>query len=160
MPYGYTNKSDSTSAIKRIIPGYQLRSITTRHSLPNGTILTSTNWGPDVNSTYALGSYLEDYEYSSSIGDLDACNGRFGKTPEYPNGIYAYFTTVSSTFLPVYPFVIGPCYYGSQTLPNGRLTLPSTGITKYFSGSDAIKTEKLFYFVSLVLTVFSFKFYF
>jgi hypothetical protein len=64
-----------------------------------------------------LGSYLEDFEYVANLGDLDACNGRFGKTPDYPNGIYAYFTTVDAYFTAQYPFVIGPCYYGSQTLP-------------------------------------------
>ena len=39
------------------------------------------------------GFFIDDYFYNES-GDLDSHNGRFCKTPEFPNGIYAYFTTV------------------------------------------------------------------
>ncbi len=36
------------------------------------------------------GTFVEDYEYVPGLGDLDECNGRFGPTPEYPDGIYHY----------------------------------------------------------------------
>ncbi|UCH65694.1 MAG: YHYH protein, partial [Ignavibacterium sp.] len=36
------------------------------------------------------GVYSADFEYVSSLGDLDECNGRTGVTPEYPNGTYYY----------------------------------------------------------------------
>ena len=32
--------------------------------------------------------------YLMNLEILDIHNGRFGKTPEFPNGIYAYFATV------------------------------------------------------------------
>ena len=35
----------------------------------------------------------QDYEYVAGSGDLDECNGRFGVTPEFPNGIYHYYIT-------------------------------------------------------------------
>jgi len=36
------------------------------------------------------GTFVEDYEYVPGLGDLDECNGRFGPTPEFPDGIYHY----------------------------------------------------------------------
>jgi hypothetical protein len=47
-PFGYSKANDSSSSIKRMVPGYELRSITTRTSLSNGTNLTSYYYGPDV----------------------------------------------------------------------------------------------------------------
>jgi len=39
------------------------------------------------------GWFNQDYEYVAGSGDLDAANGRYGVTPEYPKGTYAYFLT-------------------------------------------------------------------
>lgn len=39
------------------------------------------------------GTYVEDYEYIEGLGDLDECNGIYGTTPEYPEGIYHYVLT-------------------------------------------------------------------
>jgi len=36
---------------------------------------------------------IDDYEYIADLGDLDACNGQWGPTPDYPDGIYHYHTT-------------------------------------------------------------------
>jgi hypothetical protein len=81
-PYGYSSANDSTSSIKRMVSGYSTRSITLRTSLANGTVLSSNYYGPPVNTTYPLGSYLQDYEYMSTSGDLDEYNGRWCATPE------------------------------------------------------------------------------
>lgn len=118
--YGYTNPTDPTSAIKRIVPGYRLRSITSRTTLPDGTVaagptLTEIITSPLVGSTplpASLGAYEEDYEYVAGIGDLDEHNGRFCKTPEYPDGIYCYFATIDADNNPAYPYLIGKTYYG------------------------------------------------
>jgi hypothetical protein len=60
------------------------------------------------------GQYIQDYEWISGYGDLDQHNGRFCVTPDFPSGTYAYFTTFNNTLTsPVYPYVIGPTYYGS-----------------------------------------------
>ena len=40
-------------------------------------------------STFPDGFFLNDYYFDRAIGDLDEFNGRFCKTPEYPDGIYA-----------------------------------------------------------------------
>lgn len=39
------------------------------------------------------GKFTSDYEFVPGSGDLDECNGRFGVTPEYPQGIYHYYIT-------------------------------------------------------------------
>jgi len=46
---------------------------------------------------------------------LDEHNGRFCVTPEYPNGIYCYFTTVDQNHNSYYPYSVGPTYYGLKT---------------------------------------------
>jgi hypothetical protein len=76
---------------------------------------------------------MEDYAWAAGNGDLDACNGRWTVTLEYPLGIYAYYTTTNASMYPQYPFVMG-CYFGINLTPNGKnVAVPSTGIASYFS---------------------------
>ena len=44
--------------------------------------------------------------------DLDQYNGRFCKTPDFPNGRYCYFVTIDATESgnPVFPYILGPDY--------------------------------------------------
>ena len=86
-PFGYSSANDSSSAIKRISSGYSLRNITDRTTLSNGTILTSENMGPNINSTYPVGAFLQDY-YWSGVGDLDQYNGLFIIFLEFYNKEY------------------------------------------------------------------------
>lgn len=109
--YGFANP-DGSGGIVRVRSSYRLRSITQRHTLPDGTALTPAQYGPDVSATYPLGFYIEDYEYVAGLGDLDACNGRYVVTPEYRAGTYAYFTTITAAGASAYPYAIGPTYYG------------------------------------------------
>lgn len=46
------------------------------------------------------GTFVADYEYIKGSGDLDECNGRWTVTPEYPNGTYAYFLTITFPVVP------------------------------------------------------------
>lgn len=109
--YGYES-ADGTGPVVRMRSSYQLRDITTRTSLPDGTALGTSQYGPPVNAQFPLGKYLEDYEYVQGLGTLDEHNGRFCHTPDYPDGIYAYFVTVDEQMNPVYPYTLGPTYYG------------------------------------------------
>jgi hypothetical protein len=145
-----------------MVTGYSARTMATRNTLPNGTILTSQYYGPPVDSTYPSGSFIEDYAWSASNGDLDACNGRWCVTPEYPSGTYAYFLTVDSTFTPVYPFILGQCYYGKQVLPNGKnVNMPSSGLTSYFtSNSNLIQSNKIIFSFLIIFFLFFIKSYF
>ena len=74
-------------------------------------------------SIYPAGFFVEDFTYVAGTGDLDEHNGRFAATPEYPNGIYAYYVTVdpiqvnnaNSPFdgvrTPLFPYIIGDTYH-------------------------------------------------
>lgn len=97
-PFGYSSANDSSSTIARILPSYSLRTYANdeRTSLANGTVLSSQYYGPNVNSTYPLGYYLQDFEYVSGSGDLDEYNGRWCVTPDFPSGTYAYFIATNS----------------------------------------------------------------
>jgi YHYH protein/Secretion system C-terminal sorting domain len=109
--YAYKN-ADATGGIVRMKSSYQLRNITTRTVWADGTDVLD---GPPVNTTYPLGYFREDYEYITRAGQadyLDIHNGRFCKTPEYPNGIYCYFATVDAKHNSTYPYVVGPTFYG------------------------------------------------
>jgi hypothetical protein len=46
------------------------------------------------------GRFTEDFEYVKDSGDLDECNGRFGVTPEFPEGTYYYCITAEFPFVP------------------------------------------------------------
>jgi hypothetical protein len=122
-PFGYSNPNDATSTTKRIRSSYQTYTYTTRTS------------GPAVGGMYPIGCFIEDWQYVAGSGDLDEHNGRFCKTPEYPAGTYAYFTTVDASFKPYYPYFIGPKFYGTFTPtnlgPTGGSTPVPAGATEY-----------------------------
>ena len=97
-PYGYSNPEDITSSLKVLSTGYTLNT--------SNIINRPSPFGP--------GFFIEDYSFDAS-GDLDIHNGRFCKTPEFPNGIYAYFVGVSTdistnTLVANYPYFIGDSY--------------------------------------------------
>ncbi len=112
--YGYKN-IDGTGGITRMKSSYSLRNITVRNTSPTGASVSN---GPAVNATYPLGYFREDYEYkatSAATPDcLDEHNGRFCITPEYPNGIYCYFSTVNENWNSAYPYVVGSTFYGTK----------------------------------------------
>jgi len=103
--------------------------------------------GPNIN-IYPAGFFVEDFTYVEGTGDLDEHNGRFAPTPEYPNGVYAYYTTVdgievnnpNSPFnnarTPVFPYIVGDTYNSKlQTFNNSYdsnqdLNLPSLGLVR------------------------------
>lgn len=81
--YGYADAMDSSSTIRQMQSSYRLKS-GVRPSGPGGTY---------------DGTFVQDYEYVANSGDLDDCNGRFGVTPEYPEGIYHYYITETFPFI-------------------------------------------------------------
>jgi len=87
---------------------------------------------PSVN-LYPEGFFVEDYDFVDG-GDLDQHNGRYTITPEYPNGIYAYFATInegqvetSGPFTnykkPAFPYIIGNTYRHTPSEDNFGNTL-------------------------------------
>lgn len=121
-PFGYKN-TDGTGGISRMKTSYQVKA-------PTGRIN-----GPGYTGQYLNGCFIEDWEYISGLGDLDEHNGRFCVTPEYPSGTYAYFTTVDENLDPIYPYFIGPTFYGviatGNTGPGGGQNSIPSGATQY-----------------------------
>jgi len=115
--YGYADPQNMGSAIKRMKPSWQLRNITSRTTLPDGTSAVGPAIGAPIQNpgsviNAVLGAYKEDYEFVAGSGDLDEHNGRICKTPEYPAGIYCYFATIDQNGNSLYPYITGPTYYG------------------------------------------------
>ncbi|MCB0769732.1 MAG: YHYH protein [Flavobacteriales bacterium] len=125
--------TDGTGGITRMRSSYQLRTITDRSTLPNGTVLPVNQHGPAIDGQYPLGAFIEDYAFVSGSGDLDVHNGRFCITPDHPGGTYAYFVTLNEQYLPAYPYVLGPAYHGTVQAGNtgpqsGHNTIPGNAV--------------------------------
>lgn len=54
------------------------------------------------------GTFMADYEFVAGAGTLDECNGRMTRTPEFPDGSYAYFLTRAFPIIP-------RCFRGSPS---------------------------------------------
>ena len=132
--YAYTNVN-GTGAIARMKSSYQLKAYVTG---------LRTN-GPAINEvkgtqTFFKGYFKEDYEYVANPSDptyLDEHNGRICVTPEYPSGIYCYFTTVNADHSSAYPYVIGPTFYGNKTGAKVA-SAPITGLTTFLANENFI----------------------
>ncbi|WP_299434440.1 YHYH protein [uncultured Aquimarina sp.] len=86
--YAYTDANDNSSSISAFDSGWQLKS---------GTRPGDGVSAPD--GTYD-GYYVEDYEFIQANTELDECNGRFGITPDFPDGTYYYVLTDSWPWIP------------------------------------------------------------
>ncbi|MFK7771715.1 MAG: YHYH protein [Saprospiraceae bacterium] len=82
----FTDANDTSSAVIALSSGYTLIS---------GTRPGDGYSAPD--DTYS-GLYYEDYEYTMTT--LDSCNGRWGKTPDFPDGTYYYVLTDNYPYIP------------------------------------------------------------
>lgn len=87
--YGYTDENDSGSSIKELKSSYRLK---TGHRKSYYDSSMDTDGTDEPDGIYD-GTYIQDYEYVDGLGDLDECNGRYGITPEYPEGTYYYVIT-------------------------------------------------------------------
>ena len=108
-PYGYDDPTDQGSEITRLLTSYRLKANLVYDEVTNPTPVRTA--GPLL-SAEAAGRFVDDYEYSFGLGDLDQYNGRFCKTPEFPNGRYCYFVTIDATEQgnPVFPYILGPSF--------------------------------------------------
>ena len=101
-PYGFSNSKKGL--VKQMVSSYELN---------------IDNPNRPSKSIYPGGFFVEDYVFTNK-GDLDQHNGRFCVTPDFPNGVYAYFTTVTSVpdssgpfknfKSPVFPYAVGPSF--------------------------------------------------
>ena len=62
---------------------------------------------------------IDDYVYVEGLGHLDVCNGHFGPTPEFPDGIYHYHSTMMNGEGEMgFPYFL-LCYHGETYLNEG-----------------------------------------
>ena len=92
-----------------------------------------------VQDGYVLGDLTEDNIWDNQ-GTLDEYNGKFAVTPEYPNGTYAYFMTEDGSGNPVYPYAIGPKFYGVPTFEGDSLA-PVNNIFPGGAGGEIVLSE-------------------
>ena len=88
--YVYADQQDANSSVIEATSCFQLKS---GNRPGNGT--TAPDGAYD-------GTYVEDFEFNGSLGGclLDQCNGRFGVTPEFPDGTYYYVMTSEFPVVP------------------------------------------------------------
>ena len=149
-PYGYSDPMDTNSPVSRMRSGFRMRTITVRETLPawaaryqnRAEQLPANLFGPTA-AANSIGHYLEDYEYLGDVGqtqgvdfDLNENNVRFCKTPEFPNGIWAYFVSIEADGTPKFPYNIGRSYYGT---PNGGSinALPANAVVHAKGGPES-----------------------
>jgi len=94
-----------------------------------------------IQEGYILGDLVEDYIYEEGIGTLDEYNGKFGPTPEYPNGTYAYYMTEDSSGNPVYPYIIGPKYYGTPLFEGDVVPVPDDVVPQGAEGNVVLTDD-------------------
>ena len=78
--YGFSDPDDAQSPVRSLKSSYRIR----KGNRPQVSEQPGGRYD---------GTFVSDYEYVEGAGDLDECNGRYGVTPEYPDGTYAYFLT-------------------------------------------------------------------
>lgn len=107
-PFGFSDPQNPNSNIKILNPGYQLDSSNV----------------VDRPSEFDDGFFVDDYRFVDN-GDLDANNGRFCKTPDFPNGVYAYFAGITTCcdgpldlYSPQFPYFIGNKFNYTPVIEN------------------------------------------
>jgi hypothetical protein len=113
--YGYTNPNSTTGGVAVMKSNYRLRT-SAEVSAAGYPIRPSASVAP-------YGSFEQDWVFdatsaSSSKGHLDACNGRYGVTPESPTtSVYHYFITDSYPYVPRCVFGT-PATWGNDAMAN------------------------------------------
>jgi len=106
--YGYSDPQNINSTIKSLVSGYSLNQ-SNIFNRPSG---------------FVSGFFIDDYQFTNS-GDLDECNGRYCLTPEFPNGVYAYFATtvtdINGNIVGSFPYFIGNRYRSKFISENKEL---------------------------------------
>jgi hypothetical protein len=130
-PFAY-KKTNGTGRIIRMRSGYTLQSKTP---------------GPF--------SFAEEYSFTNA-GTLDEHNGRFCATPEFPNGVYAYFCTFNESNVPEFPYVIGDTYNFKVETSNLDL---NNNQNKDFNSLNIVKNTKPYRFQNTENTYEYFQYY-
>jgi hypothetical protein len=158
-PYGYSNATNASSGVRRMVSGFVLRNgqngtdnltNTMRTNLPAWMLRNNGNTaasGPAISSTYPLGRYNQDNAYLGDLTnsltsqkyvqgvdfDLNEYNVRYCVTPEFPNGTYAYFICITSNGTPTFPYNMNYYFFGTPT--GGTITSITETVATNFLGN-------------------------
>lgn len=130
-PYGYSNINGS-GLVQKMLNGYKEKDTKT---------LSDNKIRP---SGFPQGFFIQDYEYEyDPNNNLDEYNGRYCVTPEFPNGVYAYFYSIDESLNPKFPYVVGNLFknsiddYNYNTLINQKtVDLNSLNLTRNIGNYD------------------------
>ena len=121
-PYGFEDPQNQNPYNSYVQPATSYRIKSSRASVLSGL-------------TDPMGTFIEDYEYVEGLGNLDRYNGRYCVTPEYPDGVYAYFCTIDGVSgKPKFPYFVGPDFYSEAN----EVNWDGNGLQKNFT-EDAIR---------------------
>ena len=95
-PYGYEDGNDIGSDVMKVTGGYAC----------------SVNGSPCIDDSEK--ATPDNWTFDSANGLLDECNGRWTKTPEFPNGMYVYVLNIQDNGKPDFPGV-PYCTHGKAT---------------------------------------------
>jgi len=150
-PYGY--EKSTGGSITQLKSGY--------------SIDLKTNRPPT--SVFPQEFFLEDFTWNSSTDEsfLDENNGRYGITPEYPNGIYAYYATLESTVTsdsndpfnnfkkPKFPYLLGENFWAQPNEFNflsksnqDEINLNQTGWVRNTEPYELLQDDSAYNYVS------------
>ncbi len=131
--------------------------------------LVATQYGPDVdstaaNETFILSHYIEDQAYKGDLTgltlydenvaatrgfnpatdfDLNEYNVRWGVTPEFPEGTWAYFICIDEAGVSTFPFVMSRYHFGVVS-GNDDGTLPANREIIFEGGPEATQSSSEF----------------
>ena len=131
-PYGFSDPLTFGSPIARMRSGY----------VQNPARID----GPPE-EVYPLGTFDEDYTWVPNVESgklyLDKNNGRFCVTPEYPNGIYAYFVTIDGSGEAEFPYIMGKSYYAIPVDSNYNSNITQNEIPRSVKIIDFLNTFQM-----------------
>ncbi|MEI6084801.1 MAG: YHYH protein [Verrucomicrobiota bacterium] len=162
-PYGYSVSNNPNSTVRRIVSGFVPRNGqfgtdnlsangTARSTIPawaqRATGASANQAGPTVSAAYPFGRYLEDNDYLGDHGyvqgvdfDLNEWNARWCVTPEFPQGTWAYFCTLTSSNTPAFPYAIGRQFLGTPYTTTST-SIPAGTTNLFKGGPDTVETMK------------------
>lgn len=129
----------------------------------SSTAVAANLVGPDVDDEFVLGKYMEDYAFKAHLVadsaatafdaytdplsqgtfdesrhyDLNEYNVRYCVTPEFPEGTWAYFTAIAANGDPIYPYNLGPAYFGDPSMA-GSVTEVPDDVVNQFEGAPGM----------------------
>lgn len=139
-PFGFREALDSGSEIVKMTSGYRKKTSFDSIRQQEGGIGLAQ---------FEIGYFAEDWEWIPDPLNLDQENGRFCVTPEFPDGVYAYFATIETLNTQTenkagFPYFIGSKYKGStfnEFNTKEIRNLFEENLTKFVSRNDTISIK-------------------